>query len=35
MNSKKILWGLLASSLLVLSACGDDDDEPSGSGNAA
>ena len=35
MNSKKILWGLLASMLLVLPACGDDDDEPSGSGDAA
>ncbi len=26
MNSKTILWGLLASALMVLPACGDDDD---------
>ncbi|MDE6582090.1 MAG: DUF4595 domain-containing protein [Duncaniella sp.] len=35
MSSKKILWGLLASMLLVLPACGDDDEDqpsPSASG---
>lgn len=28
MNSKKILWGVLAMMLMVLTACGDDDDQP-------